>query len=94
MTKLKWLKGMESLFITHEYFITKSINETTHSRNIFSARIKDTLLPSAKPNLPDHSFNQKYECLRQPSKNKKDNVKRSVEYRECPLTPTLYSKDK
>lgn len=31
---------MKSLFMKHEYFISKSTNETKHSRNVSSAGIK------------------------------------------------------
>lgn len=52
---------MKSLFIKHEYFITKSTNETKYSHNISSARIKHTSLTSVKPNLSHHNFNQKHD---------------------------------
>lgn len=89
MRKLKWLKGMKSLFIKHENFITKSTNETKHSHNISFARIKDTLLPTMKPNPSHHNFNQKYECLRWCLKDKKASLKTPIQYRQHPFAPTL-----
>jgi len=80
MRKSKWLKGMKSLFIKHEYFLTKSMKETKHAHNISSARIKDTLLHSVKPNLSHHNLNQKYECVRWCSKDKKAGVKTLTQY--------------
>lgn len=88
MRKLKWLKGMKSLFIKHEYFIPKSTNETKHSHNISSAGIKDTLLPSVKPNLSYHNFNQKPECFRWCLKDKQAGVKSSLRHRQPPFAPT------
>lgn len=76
------------MFIKHEYFITKSTNETKHS-HISSAGIKDTSLPSVKPDLSYHSFNQKSECFRWYLKGKKAGVKSLLQHRQPPFDPTL-----
>lgn len=93
MRKLKWLKGMKSLFIKHEYFITKSTNETKHLHNISSARIKETLLPSEKPNLSHHNFNQHHKCLRWCSKDKQAGAKTSIHYGQHPLLQRFKSRE-
>lgn len=75
---------MKSLFMKHEYFISKSTNETKHSHNISSAGIKYSLLPHGKPNLSHRNFNPKYECLRWCSKDKEVSVKIPMQHRQHP----------